>query len=320
MSNLPAIAVDIGGTNTRVAVVDPDAKISNRVNIETMAHLGKDSSISRILNTIESVITEVGRENIAGVGICMPGPMDPITSELYDPPNLPGWDGVIIKPIFQDFLKIQVNFDNDANIAAMGELKFGAGKNLKSVIYITLGTGIGCGIAINGRMYGGRFGYAGELGHTTIDRNGPKCNCGNIGCLEVIASGTAMARIARERLNQGEASELSQLHNSDHNLVSAAEVAQSARNGDKLSLEIVEEIGTNLGIGIVNTLHIFDPEIVIIGGGMAESMDLLKPSIEKEINAHAIRSIRINTPPIVTAALGEDASILGAASLIFENN
>ena len=318
MSNLPAIAVDVGGTNTRVAIVDRSAKISNRVNISTMAHLGKDASISLILNTIESVVTQIGRENIAGVGVCMPGPMDPVTSELYDPPNLPGWDGLIIKPIFLDFLKTVVKFDNDANIAAIGELKFGAGKNLQSVIYITVGTGIGCGIAINGQMYGGRFGYAGELGHSTIDRNGPKCNCGNIGCLEVMASGTAMARIAREKLNAGESSELSLLHNSDHNLVSAEEVAESARNGDKLSLEIVDEIGTNLGIGIINTLHIFDPEIVIIGGGMAQSMDLLKPSIEKEIQRHAIRSIRINTPPIVTAALGEDASILGAASLIFE--
>ena len=312
-----ALSADLGGTQLRVALVDREGALHERHATDTLAQQGREAVVNNLVRALGHVAGMVDRASMVGIGVSMPGPIDPDDGTVYNPPNLPGWGVYSAKDRVEKALGMQATFANDASLAALAEHAYGAGRGHKDMIYLTVSTGIGGGIIIDGRLYGGDKGFAGELGHITIDRKGRLCNCGNKGCLEALASGTAVARIANERLASGEESVLSQRSSDNGGPVSAAQVAAAASEGDPLARSIMDEVAVNLGVGIVSYMHIFDPEIIVIGGGMSHSLDQLLPGIEREIRDHAMAHQR-ERRPVVKSELGDDVSILGAAALAFD--
>ena len=312
-----ALSADLGGTQIRVALVDRNGRVSARRATPTLAHQGREDVLARFMAAVDAVASGIAPSSLVGVGVCMPGPIDPDSGVLFNPPNLPGWDGFSLKPILENRLALKVWVGNDATLAALAEHVYGAGRGYKHLVYMTLSTGIGGGIIVDGKLYTGHRGFAGEVGHITIDRNGPQCNCGNVGCLEAMASGTAVARMARERLAGGAPRVLRELAGGDLDKVDARMVAEAAASGDALAQAIMEEVGTNLGIGIVSLLHAFDPEVIVIGGGMSASLDLFLPGITGEIERHAMVQ-QGGRVPVVKSELGDDVSLLGAAALAFD--
>ena len=309
-----ALAADLGGTQIRVAIVDRQGGILERHAIPTLAQRPRDDVVRRFVEALKQVAENVEVVALAGVGVSLASPTDPETGVMYNPPNLPGWDGFSLKPVIEAELSLDASCANDATLAALAEQKYGAGRGYKHLIYMTLSTGIGGGIVIDGRLYTGRGGFAGEVGHITVDRNGPRCNCGNVGCLEAVASGTAVARMARERIGAGGASVLSGVA---QDRLDARAVADAARSGDALAMAMMDEVGVSLGCGIVSLLNIFDPEVIVVGGGLSQSLDLLERGIAGEIEAHAMAHHR-GRMPIVKSELGDDVSLLGAAGLAFD--
>ena len=309
-----ALVADLGGTQMRVALVDRAGQMHHRSTASTDAHTGRDAVVERLVVAFEHAISETGPERPIGVGVSLAGPTDPETGVMHNPPNLPGWDGYSLKPLLETRLSLRASFGNDATLAAVAEHKHGAGRPFRHMVYMTLSTGIGGGVIIDGRLYTGARGYAGEIGHVTIDRNGPTCNCGNVGCLEAMASGTAMARMAAERLSSGEVTSLSGREGAAPD---ARAVFEAARSGDAVAEGIVQEVATNLGIGIVSLLHAFDPEAIVIGGGLSNSLDLLLPGITGEMERHVMAQQR-GRVKIVKSELGDDVGLIGAAVLAFE--
>ncbi|MBA7654162.1 Glucokinase [subsurface metagenome] len=206
---------------------------------------------------------------------------------------------------------------NDAGAAALGEHRLGAGRGVSNLIYLTVSTGIGGGIIINGKLYSGQCGGAGEIGHMTIDVNGPRCNCGNTGCFEVLASGTAVAKEAIRRIRQGEGSSLIEIVAGKIENITAEKVEVAARDGDSLALDIISRAAIYLGVGMVNLVNIFNPEMIIVGGGMAKMGDLLLNPARQVVKERAFQ-LSAQAVRIVPAQLGEDAGVLGAAIFAFE--
>jgi glucokinase len=254
---------------------------------------------------------------VDAIGVSVAGPTDPETGAMYKPPNLPGWHGFSLKPVLSERFGIGVSVANDANLAALAEHRYGAGRGYAHMVYLTISTGIGGGIVIDGRLYVGSQGLAGEIGHMTIDREGPACSCGNVGCLEMLGSGTAVARMARERLASGAASVVLEKAGGDFAGVRASMVTEAARAGDRMAREIIEEVSTNLGIGIVGVIHALDPDVIVLGGGMTRELDLFLPGINEVLQKRAIR-LPEGRSLIAKGQLGDDGGLLGAAAMALE--
>ena len=236
---------------------------------------------------------------------------------IISSPNLPGWYDIPLRDIVREKYGVNTFLINDADAAALGEHRFGAGKEVDNLILLTLGTGIGGGIVIDGKLYTGLHGSAAEIGHMTIDVNGPKCNCGNIGCLETLASGTAMAKEAIRRISQGEKSSLTEIVDGEIENITAEEVSLAAQGGDSLASEVILKTATYLGIGMVNLVNIFNPEMIIAGGGMAKMGDLLLNPARQVVRERAF-SLPAQAVRIVPAQLGDDAGVLGVAIFAFQ--
>ena len=307
-----ALAADLGATQIRVALVDRGGSITQRHALPTLAQSPRGDVVERFVAALKRVAATVEGHSLAGVGVSLASPTDPETGVMFNPPNLPGWDGFSVKPIIEAELSARASCANDATLAALAEQKYGAGRGYRHLIYMTVSTGIGGGIVIDGRLYTGRGGFAGEIGHITVERSGPRCNCGSFGCLEAVASGTAVARMARERLDAGEASSLDGAAEVD-----ARAVAHAAEAGDAMALAIMNEAGASLGVGIVTLFNVLDPEVIVVGGGMSQSLHLLLPGIAKEIEERAMAHNR-RRMPVVRSKLGDDVSLLGAAGLAFD--
>ena len=311
-----ALAIDVGGTNIRVAVVDREGTVLHRERERTLAHLGIDQAMARLTETASRLMLAAGGGEFAGVGVSMGSPVDPETGTLYNPPSLPGWDGYSPKLLLEETLRLPVHIANDATLGAVGEYAYGVGQSVENLVYITVSTGIGGGVIVDGIPIFGMGGFAGEMGHMSIDRNGIPCNCGNTGCLEALASGTAIARNAAERLEQGEQSAMRSMADGDGGL-RAEEVMEAAAQGDPLATEVIEQFTQDLGQGLTNFLHIFNPEMIVLGGGVCRDLHLffapLKAAMQRRAMAHLKSQI-----PVVASVLGDDASLLGAAHLVFE--
>lgn len=304
------IGVDLGGTKISTALAELNGNILSQYTIPTNAARGEKEVLERIFSTIEKVL-ELGNkkaDEIRAIGIGSPGPLDSKKGIIIETPNLPFENFYLVKPIEERF-KICTYLENDANAAAIGEFMFGAGKNTKNMVYITVSTGIGAGAIVDGRIYRGNTCNALELGHTTILPDGPKCNCGNYGCLEALASGTAIARIANERLKAGIESSLKK-----YEVVTSYEVFEEAKKGDKLSSDVIEKSLEYLGIGISNIITIMDPEIVIIGGGVSLAGDIVFDSVNKVVNKRCFKVLRENCK-VVPAALVKQSGLIGAIAL-----
>ncbi len=303
------IAVDLGGTHIRAASFRPtETEPLKHHKIKTRS---KDESIfKRILHLIEEVIPS--GENLGAIGIAAPGPLNPRTGVILNTPNIPAWENFPVVEKLNAYFHVPVFLGNDANLAALGEWRYGAGQGHDHLIYLTISTGVGGGVISDRHLLEGKDGLAAELGHVTILAGGPICGCGHRGHLEALSSGTAIARYVKEELKDEKTE--SSLRSSAS--CSAKSIAKAAREGDPLALSAYERAGKYLGIGVASFLHIFNPSIVILGGGVSQSEDLLsKPfreSLEKEIFAPAY----LEELTITTAALGDDAGLLGALALV----
>ena len=311
-----ALVADVGGTQTRVALVDPVGSITARHSTETLAHEGRDAVMERLAGALQHVASAQPTD-IKGIGLSLASPVEPGTGVMYNPPNLgPEWHLYTPVPLLQERLSLPVVAQNDATLGALGEHAFGAGRGSSNMVYMTVSTGIGGGVIINDRLYTGTSGFGGEIGHMTIDQNGPMDNCGNIGCLEALASGTALARMAQERLRAGEGSLILELAGGSADAADARMVVQAARQDDPLARSLVQDIARSLASGVITLMHIFDPQLIVIGGGLGQNLDMFMPTIESEVKRRAMAHFQ-GAVPVAKSQLGDDVSLLGAAALIF---
>lgn len=308
------IGVDLGGTQVRAGLVSQRGEILHREATLTRAAEGPEAVIGRIERLVRDVARDVGLDAVGAVGVASPGPLDPWTGVVRFTPNLPGWHDIPLRDILREHLGVSVYVGNDANLAALGEYRFGAGQGIDDLIYITVSTGIGGGILIGGQLLLGRHGYAAEVGHQTVEAEGPACNCGNVGCLEALASGTAIAREARVAVAAGEETQMREMCGGDIWQLSARVVAEAAVAGDSVARDIVTNAGYYLGVGIINLMHLFNPRRVILGGSVIKAGDLLLEPMWAVIRER-VQPAYLEDFDIVEAALGDDVGILGAAAL-----
>jgi glucokinase len=314
----PVLAVDLGGTKIIAAVVLPDGKIISRNYCLTMADKGLEAVGDRILYAMDMAIAKakLKTSDVIGIGIAAAGILDTNRGIVTTSPNLPNWSNVPLRDILADKLGVVTYILNDASAAALGEHRFGAGMGFNNIIYLTVSTGIGGGIIIRDELYSGTDGCAGEVGHMTIEAGGPQCNCGNFGCLEALASGWAVARAAIKRINNGEKSSVIELVDGRLENVTAETVAVAARQGDRLAADIVAGAAKYLGIGLANLVNIFNPELIVIGGGLSKMGDMLLKPARKVLKERAFQ-LPADTVSVVRARLGSNAGIIGAAVHVF---
>jgi len=308
----PVLAIDLGGTKIITAIIS--SKVTAKEYQLTLAEEGPQSVIKRVLSMIDHLLSlrNLDPPQLDSISIAAAGAIDIEKGLVTLSPNLPGWRDIPLRDMVGEKYGVNTFLINDASAAALGEHYFGAGKGINNLVMLTVGTGIGGGIIINGKLYSGPSGSAGEIGHMTIDVNGPKCSCGNIGCLERLVSGTAVAEEAIRRLSQGEKSSLAEFGGGKIKSITAEKVSLAAQNGDSLALEVISKAATYLGIGLVNLVNIFNPEMIIIGGGLAKVGDLLLEPARRVVRERAFQ-LSARLVRIVPAQLGDDAAVLGAA-------
>ena len=311
---LPVLAIDLGGTKIIAALISNKGQVLAREYHLTLADEGPRSVIKRILSAIDHLLglRNIDPSQLDSISIAAAGAINPEKGLVTSSPNLPGWNNVPLRDTIRRKYKVNTFLINDANAAALGEHHFGAGKGVNNLVLLALGTGIGGGIIINGKLYSGSHGSAGEIGHMTIDINGPRCNCGNIGCLEVLASGTAVAKEAVRRNRQGERSSLTEIVEGKIENITAEKVSIAAQGGDSLASEVISSAAFYLGVGMVNLVNIFNPEMIIVGGGMAKMGDLLLNPAKQIVRERAFQS-SAQAVRIVPAQLGENSGLVGAA-------
>ena len=311
ISNNYVLAADVGGTNTRMAVVSEKGDIHTLLKKSTHCKEGRDEMISFIVSfageTIEK--SKLPKGEICGMGIGFPGPLNAEAGTIFNPPNLSGWDNVPLRAILEKELKVPVAIENDANAAALGEWWKGAGSGAGSLFCITLGTGVGGGIILDGKVWHGASSIAGEIGHTTVIRDGIKCTCGNIGCLEAYAcSGGILKRVNDALLNERD--------NGVQPLINLKQVSQMAMQGNEIVLNVIKETGVILGIAIANVANLLNPEIIVLFGGVTNLGEHLVVPLKEEVKGRAFKkateSLRIEL-----SQLGDNSGILGAARNIF---
>ena len=306
MANNYVIGIDLGGTKISGAVADFDGNIVSQHTIPTKAEEGEEAVLQRIILVIEKVIEEskIAKDKIAAIGIGSPGPLDAKEGKIITTPNLPFKNFNLVKPL-KDKFNIPVYLDNDANAAAIGEYIFGAGKGTSNMVFVTVSTGIGGGAILNGKIYRGNTSNALEIGHMTLEKDGPRCNCGNYGCAEALASGTAIGRLAKEEIAKGVKTSLTTYEN-----VTSYEVFKEAEKGDAVAKAVLDKALNYLGICIANIIVSFDPEMVIIGGGVSKGGDIVFKKVQEVVNKRCFKSMAESTK-IVPAGLGTDAGLMG---------
>ncbi len=318
MAHKYIVGVDLGGTQIRACLTNAEGNILRQTRQPTLAREGPQAVLGRMKEAIQQVLGDTEREAVLGIGIGSPGPLDPRTGVIITAPNLPGWDNVPLRDIMSEEFKLAVCVGNDANVAGLAEYRFGAGRGCSDVVYLTISTGIGGGVICGGQLLLGAHGLAGELGHMTVEPTGPGCNCGNVGCLEVMASGPAITRHAAELIRQGQGSSLSEVLQSGAELT-AEMVGKAAQQGDEVALRAVERAAHYLGIGVVGLIHIFDPNVVILGGGVSKLGALLFGPVRALVRERAITPVQRETP-IVPAALGDQVGLLGGVALMMSSS
>jgi len=315
------LGVDLGGTKIAAALATTRGEILARGRSPTHAQTGPDAVIESICATINEVLSAKALEPslLLGIGIAAAGVIDSVNGKVIFSPNLPGWHEVPLRDAIEQQFGIPAYLGNDANLAALGEWHFGVGEKVANLIYVTVSTGIGGGIIADGKLYTGACGAAGEIGHMTIDVNGPRCRCGNVGCWEALASGTALAREAVMRITEGARTSIIELVGGDVSKIDAKIVGLAARQGDELAQKLVSHLGYYFGVGLANLVNIFNPELILIGGGVAKIGDLLLQPAIKVVKERAF-STSANAVEIKPATLGDDSGIMGAAAFVLEHS
>lgn len=307
------IGVDLGGTQIRAVRANREGQLAERTSQLTRPEQGSQAAFERVLESIQEVVEDVPVEDVAGIGIGAPGPID-AEGRLYNPPNLPGWEPFSLTERISDRFGVPAYAGNDANLAALGERRFGAGQEVDDLIYMTVSTGIGGGIVSGGRLLLGARGYAGEIGHQTLVIDGPICGCGQPGHLEALASGPAIAGEALRRIEQGAQTSLAK-HRQE---LKAQHVSEAADAGDQLAIELLARAGFYIGLGLVNLIHILEPSLVLIGGGVSQAGEWLFEPIRQTVQQRVMSPVFASVE-IRPAALGEDVGLLGAVALVLEH-
>jgi glucokinase-like ROK family protein len=307
------LGVDLGATHLYVCLSDYSANIIQEREMEIDINEGPIVCLSLVDSLVQQVLEAAGFEfsDIAAVGIGLPGPVIIEKGTVSMPPIMPGWNNFPIRETLQQKWECPVLVNNDAELGALGEWAYGAGRGEKNLAYIKVGTGIGAGLIFESKIYHGTTGSAGEIGHITINENGPKCSCGNSGCLEAFAGGKAIASRAQEELRKGRRSQLVGL--GDLYQISAKDVIKAAKRGDLLSQQIITETGSYLGIAIAGLVNLFNPSIVIIGGGISSSGDLLLDPIREAVANRSLYAAG-NVVRISAALLGKRSTVMGAVT------
>jgi glucokinase len=315
------IGIDIGGTNLVVGALTEDGSrvLSHRTQ-PTDSGRGSDAVVADLVAMTQATIADLKQKapdaEVLGVGAGAPGPLDTREGIVRLTPNL-GWVDLPLRALLHRGIGLPVALDNDANCAVLGESWMGAARGAHFVIGLTIGTGIGGGIVLDGSLYHGASDVAGEFGHTTIDIDGRRCGCGNYGCLEAYASGTAIARRAAEQVEAGVASRLSDMVDGDLSRITAQTVYEAASEGDELAHEVVKETAHYLGAGVANFVNIFNPDLVVILGGVTHAGERLFEPLRREVNRRAFKPA-VQACRIVPSELGGLAGVYGAVKAFLD--
>jgi glucokinase len=310
----PVVALDIGGTKILAALVSARYEVLDRELAPTPADSGPQEINRSLFMAIDRLLqkSRLAASDVAAIGLAAAGIIDSARGLITVSPNLPGWEDIPLRDLVSARYGAYTALVNDASAAALGEYRLGAGRGLHNMVYLTISTGIGGGLIVNGQLYLGSSGSAGELGHMVIDVNGPEDTCGNFGCLESLASGRAIAREAIKRIKKGQASALSMAFSGKIESITARDVAVAAGSGDSLAKEVVRQAAVYLGIGLTNIVNIFNPDTIVIGGGVAKMGELLLEPARQVVAERAFK-LPASAVKIVPARLGDDAGVLGAA-------
>ena len=313
------VGVDLGGTSIGVGVVPFEGgTVLGMRTLPTEPHRGAKFVVDRMVGMIQAAIKDAGREAaladeaIIGVGVGSPGPLDRRTGTVLETPNL-GWRNFPLRDLVANATGLDAVLDNDANAATLGEWWMGAGRGVSTLVGLTLGTGIGGGIVIDGCVYHGASDVAGEIGHMTIDSTGRKCNCGNYGCLEAYASGPAIAARAVEGLEAGQPSVLPEMVDGNLDQITAETVYEAIVAGDQYATEVMHETAKFLGTGVANLINVLNPEMVVVSGGVTRAGDHLFGPLRAEVRRRAFREA-FEHCQIVSSELGDMAGVIGAAA------
>ncbi len=311
-------AVDLGGTKVRAVVADRSGRVLGDDIRPSGAAEGLETVLARMVESLDAALGRAGveRERLAGLGIASPGAVDVERGVVPNAPQLPGWQDVPLARLMAERVGVPALLENDASAAALGEHRFGAGRGSRHMLYLTVSTGLGGGIIIDGELYRGKSGAAGELGHMIIDIDGPPCGCGARGCLEALASGTAIARRGERLAESGDSPVLARLRGQE-GPVTAEMMKRAADMGDAASREAFREAGHYLGVALAGYVNIFDPEVIVIGGGVANAGDLLMDQAQV-----TMESLAMNQPlkgvRLVVSELGEFSGAMGMIARLRE--
>ncbi|HWZ82334.1 MAG TPA: ROK family protein [Terriglobales bacterium] len=315
------VGIDIGGTKIAAGIVDLEGTVLAGSRSGMAARGSAAEGLAAVESAIESVLAKKAPSyKVRGIGICSPGPLDPLTGVVINPPNLPCWRNFPLAASIRASHRVPVMVENDANAAALAECKWGAGRGYRNVFYLCLGTGIGTGVVLDGVIYHGRTGSAGEGGHMGIDRNGPLCGCGKRGCIEALASGPAIARRARENLEREKlakspSSRLLELADGEPERITSQMVGEACAEGDPVARAVIGETLDVLAYWLGNIIDLIEPEVIVMGGGVAS---MLAPYLD-DLRGRWKGAVVNPWPdkiPVVLARYGEEAGVAGAAALL----
>jgi len=318
------VGIDIGGTKIAGGLVNQKGRLVKSLVVPTRAEAGFERSYGQIVRTIERLIQQAGgKQNILGIGICAPGPLNPKTGLVINPPNLHGWRNVPLAKLVGNHFRLPAKVENDANAAGLAEVLFGAAVGCRHIFYVTVSTGIGTGIIIDKKIYHGKNGVAGEGGHVSIDYHSPyRCGCGTVGCIEALAAGPGMARRARVLLEQEHAmpSLLRDMTKGDLGRISPELIEKASRQGDRIARTIIDETGFYLGVWLGSMISLFDPEAIVIGGGVSRIGKPLFDKIRQTIPHYTINRQFAKKTPLLPAKLKTNVGVFGAASLFLASD
>jgi len=315
------IGVDVGGTKVAAGLVDSNGEITHHTRTPMVA-TDAPAGLAAVTSAIDAVRAATSPDRdlyglISGIGICAPGPLDPRTGVVINPPNLPGWRDFPLAALISKSYRLPVRVDNDGNAAALAEALWGAGRGYRNIFCATIGTGIGTGIVFDGRIYHGRTGAAAEGGHTTIDYRGPRCGCAKLGCIEALASGPAIARRASEKIAAGRCSSILDQAGGHPDRITSEMVGRAYLAGDLLAKEVLQETAMYLTVWLGNIVDLLEPDVMIIGGGAASMLQPFFGEIRDRLPSWCVNS-HCQEIPLVTAHYGADAGIAGGAALCLE--
>ncbi len=314
----PSAGVDLGATKILSLVITADGSVLAKDTRPSLGDEGREAVIGRMVASLRESLGKANlrQEQLAAIGVSGPGPVDYVRGIITDPPNLPGWHSVPLASLLQQEFRVPCTLENDANAAALAEHRWGAGRGSRHMLFLTVSSGIGGGIIIDGSLYRGTSGAAGEMGHMIINEDGPPCTCGRRGCLETYSSGLAIARQGRELAAKEPDSRLARLAAEDPPLTAEA-IHRAADEGDEAARELIARAGHHLGVGIASLINIFNPQVIVLGGSLVKMGDLYLAPMRQTAESQCFTQ-SCDDVCIVEGGLGDEAPALGAATIAIE--